>query len=317
MGTSTRRVALAALLFAAPLTSPLTSVAAASDAKITILKSRFDDGRWATPMAVTRLIRQNIDLSRYREVKAQLIFNADHAPDHFLVYLLEKGKHSLAYARIDLDHRLNAKNTQVGYQLDADDRAQQPGPTADDVKCPDDTVQFVALCPNDDQLEIDTTNEVAAFAESHKLKTVRLLQSQATRAAYLNYMSCPNLLGNFYDGDSDPSSMVVVDGSVTAEDFSTVLKGKFQLKTVNVWIACNAYNDPFLSAVQKDAKAKKFAAGINSLDVGPADKAGACAMEDAISGKPMTAAFQACYQKDDTPDDIWGFGGDGTDLFWN
>jgi hypothetical protein len=38
-------------------------------------------------------------------------------------------------------------------------------------------------------------------------------------------------------------------------------------------------------------------------------------MKAAMDGQPMTAAFNACYLKYDTKEDIWGYGGNGTDIF--
>jgi hypothetical protein len=265
--------------------------------------------------AVVDAVRRSLDLSPFRQAKVEVIDGIDGKPDHLVVHLLSRTKHHLEFARLDVDAHYNVLRTTRRYGRSIEDREPQ---RLSDVatSCPDPSVQFLAFCPNDDQLELDTTNGVADFAEKKGLKTVRLLQTKATRQAYLDYMSCPNLLGNFYDGDSDPSSIVVYDGTLDAEEFEGALKGKFQLQTTNIWVACEAYNDPMLSSVQKGAKAKKYAAGINDLEVGPSDAAAACAMEAAISGDAMTAAFQKCYKDKDTTDDQWGFGGDGTDTFW-
>jgi hypothetical protein len=64
---------------------------------------------------------------------------------------------------------------------------------------------------------------------------------------------------------------------------------------------------------------QKYAAGKNNLEIGPSDRAGACAMKAALAGKPMTAAFWACYNAEDKPIDNWvdnwGFDGLGSDQF--
>lgn len=176
-------------------------------------------------------------------------------------------------------------------------------------------MQFIAFCPNADQLELDTTNGVADAAQAAGLNTVRLLQTAATHDAYLNYMTCPNVVGNFYDGDANPSVIAVNDGEINASEISSVLAGSFHLQTTNIWVACEAYNDPMLTAVQTTAQSKKYAAGVNDLAVGPSDAAAACAMKAAIAGQPMTNSFNQCYQQDDTSSDQWGFGGPGTDVF--
>jgi hypothetical protein len=128
-------------------------------------------------------------------------------------------------------------------------------------------------------------------------------------------MSCPNLVGNFYDGDADTSEIVTVDGTLAATDFATALAGAFRFKVTNIWLACEAFNDPMLSSVLSGAQAQKYAAGINDLEVGPSDNAGACAMKAAIDGSPMKEAFMSCYNQFDNTDDQWGFDGKGSDSF--
>jgi hypothetical protein len=259
------------------------------------------------PVDYTGLVRQTLDLTHVREARVQLIH--DDSGQHLLVYLLAPTTHAVAFARIDL-----ADNSVTQpYTLQDGDRLQQPGAKTTP-KCPDETVQFIAFCPNDDQLELQVTNEVADHAEAAKLKTVRLLQKAATRAAYLNYMVCPNVLGNFYDGDANPDEITTVDGTLTNTDISSYLN--FGKRVTNIWLACEAFNDPMLSAMTTTAQSKKYAAGKNDLEVGPSDKAAACAMEAAIDGKPMTAAFQQCYQTIDDSSDQWGFDGPGSDDFY-
>ncbi len=253
------------------------------------------------------------DGSEYREVRAQLIDGEPGEPDHALVYLLSKRFHKVDFAAVELDAQHHPRSVQWNYRLEPTDLKGQRTHMAP--ACPDPAVQFIAFAPNDDDLEQQVTKGVAAYAVSHNLKTVSLLKSEATRDAYLNYMSCPGLVGNFYDGDADPTVITTADGVLPAGSFQTELKGQFRLKVTNIWLACEAYNDPMLSAVVTDAKAQKYAAGVNDLEVGPSDRTAACAMEAAIAGQPMTKAFQDCQKTDDTPADNWGFGGQGADNF--
>jgi hypothetical protein len=183
------------------------------------------------------------------------------------------------------------------------------------VFCPDPETEFVAFAPNDNDLEQSITIEVAKAAQAKGLKTVSLLRTQATSANYLNYLSCPKLKGNFYDGDANPTEIVTVDGSLTYDDFRQYLPGAFRYKVTNIWLACEAYNNPLLPTMVNTVHVQKYAAGINDLEIGPSDKTGACAMEEALAGRPMTAAFHNCYDKLDVRSDEWGFGGDGSDQF--
>ena len=47
------------------------------------------------------------------------------------------------------------------------------------------------------------------------------------------------------------------------------------------------------------ARFKKYAAGKNNLQVGPSDRAAACAMKAALDCQPTTASFQSCYAQFD------------------
>jgi hypothetical protein len=256
------------------------------------------------------VVRSELDLTGYGEAKVEDVVSAD-GTERLLVQLRVEGKHALKLARIDVDGSLNVQKVTQNYARSAEEQVDGAGPHT--YACPDPSVQFIAFCPNDDSLELSVTNDVATAAEAAGLKTVRLLKQTATHDAYLNYMACPKLVGNFYDGDSNPDEMVVYNGALTAREIAASVK--FNLQTTNIWLACEAYNDPMLTAVQTTAKSQKYAAGINDLAVGPSDRAAACAMKAAIAGKPMTSAFQACYEQMNESSDHWGFGGAGSDTF--
>ena len=267
-------------------------------------------------------IQQSLDArfpgDHYREVRAQVIFSQSTAskPDHVLVYLFSKNLHRVDFASVKLDAQFNLLETVMPYELKGEDHAQQPRKSTTPV-CPDPSVQFLSVCPNDNSLEINITVDVAKAAEAAGLKTKILLIKDATSQNYLNYMSCPALLGNFYDGDANTGVLATNDGEISAKEFTTKLKGSFRSKVTNIWLACEAYNNPMLKAIRDTDQSQKYAAGINDLKIGPSDNAAACAMKAAIAGKPMTAAFKACYEQLDTPEDKWGFGGNGSDTFGN
>ena len=279
--------------------------------KTKITASQPSDAAIATSIAAL------IDVSQYREVKTQLIRDEQGQPSHYLVYLHSKTLHRVDFAKIPVDAAFKALSVQQNYQLQPIDFNQQPGIEATHAACPDPSIQFIAFAPNDIQLEQDVTLDVANAASAVNLKTIKLLKAQATHDAYLSYMSCPQLRGNFYDGDANPQVITTVDGVISATEINTVLNKKFNYRVTNIWLACEAYNDPMLSAVINGAQARKYGAGINNLAIGPSDNAGACAMKAFIAGQPMTAAFNSCYKQFDTASDHWGFGGSSNDNFWS
>lgn len=261
-------------------------------------------------------IRKNIDVEKYREVKVQPIHLKHGNPSYYILYMHSKTSHRVDVIKMTISDNPEKVTTEKNYKLQNEDFMQQPGPNINSAICPDNSIEFIAFAPNDDQKEQDVTIDVATSAAA-KLKTINLLKEQATRRNYLNYLTCPRLRGNFYDGDANPQLIMTADGSISADDIKTILQKKFQLRVTNIWLACEAYNDPMLTAVVDIAQTRKYAAGINDLSVGPSDDAAACTMKAAIAGQLMKASFDSCYQKYDTPDDHWGFGGNGTDKFWD
>jgi hypothetical protein len=229
-------------------------------------------------------------------------------PKFALARLFARGLHRFETVRVDFNSAYEITKIQRHYVA----RAER---TVTNVSCPDDATEFISFAPNNDDFEQGIARDVANEAQAKGLKTVLLLGEAATRQAYMNYMSCPNLKGNFYDGDSNPEEMITADESITAQDYATTLKGAFRFRVTNIWLACEAFNNPMLDSAMNQAASQKYAAGINDLQVGPSDNAAACAMKAAINGQPMTAAFQACYQQLDNSEDHWGFDGQGSDLF--
>ncbi len=248
----------------------------------------------------------------YREVKARVVYNGV-TPDHVLVSLFVKGFHRMNFASVSLDKAYNLGAAKMNYRLQALDKANSG--KLGKANCPDTSIQFLAVCPNNDSLEQNVTNDVAQAAQAAGLKTKILLLKDATTQNYVDYMSCPNLIGNFYDGDANTDVLATFDGEIENTQFSSDLKGAFRKKVTNIWLACEAYNNPMLGAVRDTDQSQKYAAGINDLQVGPSDNTAGCAMKAAIAGKAMTAAFNDCYKQFDTKKDKWGFGGDGSDYF--
>jgi len=260
-------------------------------------------------------IKKIFRVNDYREIKVQVINNKNHVADHLVVYLFSKLYHKVELARVDINENFTILGVRYNYRLTKEDKLQQPGIKAEKAVCPDATVQFITFAPNDDAFEDGIAESVAVAAESHGLKTVRMKVANATRTNYLNYMACPLLEGNFYDGDANPDLITTNDGTLSSDDINTILSGTFRYKVVNIWLACEAFNDPMKSAMLVGAQSQKYAAGINDLLIGPSDKAAACAMIGSLNGTGLQEAFNACLTQLDDPADQWGFGGTGSDVF--
>lgn len=304
-----KRILLLMLIFAC-------TTVLAQNLPITVLPTRgVKVAGEPTESKIQEHVRSKIDITKYRHVRVQSIRTEAGKPDHYLVYLHSKTLHRVDFAMIKLDERYNMGAVQMNYKLLPIDILQQiPWLLS---PCPDTSIEFIAFAPNDNDLEQNVTKDVASAAEKAGLKTKRLLRADATRQNYLNYMACPKLRGNFYDGDANPQVITTVDGVLTYDDINKHLAKAWNYRVTNIWLACEAYNNPMLSAVRDTAQSKKYGAGINDLAIGPSDNAGACTMKDGIAHKPLTQSFNSCYSQYDTPSDHWGFGGSGTDDFWH
>ena len=107
-------------------------------------------------------------------------------------------------------------------------------------------------------------------------------------------------------------TIVTVDGVITSDDVKLMT---FGYAVTNIWLACEAFNNPMHDAVIVTAQTQKYAAGVNDLEIGPSDNTGKCAMIAAINGAAMTKAFNDCYAQFDVSSDHWGFDGKGSDYF--
>lgn len=270
----------------------------------------------ALPEAVIRAeVERHFVLSNYREVRVQSVRAFSGDSEHLLVHLVSRGTHRMRFARVLTDRNYRFLQVTENYELQESDLQAQRARSTEELKCPDDSTEFISFVPNDNPEEQGYAREVTQAARAHGLVVAQLFGAAATRAAYLNYLVCPKLRGNFYDGDADSKSFETYDGLLTYSDFQTLLKNQFNYAVTHIWVACEAFNDPLLSTLIKGSQAKKYAAGKNDLDVGPSDKAAICGMKAALDGLPMTQSFWNCVKQNDDNRDIWGFGGAGSDSF--
>ena len=267
----------------------------------------------ATPLKqrISALIEKNVAVNDYRKVTYKAYYSTAGNLDRLVVNLFIKGQHRFEKIALVMH------GSEVAYVIKPYLAASIQPVKKESFACPDQSVQFIAFAPNDDEFELAITETVALAAEEKGLKTIRLYKQQATRRNYLNYMLCPHVEGNFYDGDAWPQSITTYDDDVTYQDINTYLNQKFNYKMVNIWLACEAYNDPMKSAMLVSAQSQKYAAGVNDLLIGPSDKAAACAMIEALNGSDLSTAFKTCYNKLDVKEDQWGFGGDGSSYMTN
>jgi len=270
---------------------------------------------------IIQSVRANFDVSAYREIRIAVMNNERGLP-YIVVQLLSRTHHRVDIARIDVDSKFDVLTVMKNYKMNPEDYKNQfkinSLPEATDLRlsalaCPNEETTFLTFAPNDQDLEQSVSAEVTESAKQHGLTVVALLIQNATHDNLISYLKCPALKGVFYNGDANPTEITTYDGVLQAAEIIKLFK--FRNKVTHIWLACQAFNDPMLSTMITTTRAQKYAAGKNDLEIGPSDRAAACAMKAALDGKPMTASFWACYNAEDRTTDEWGFDGHGSDLF--
>jgi hypothetical protein len=261
--------------------------------------------------AVIDQVKSHLDISQYQSIKAQVVSNKPGVVDSILIYLRSQNKVTSTSVRID---KLRIFRESVQESIPENYAKEKTLAESTTVFCPDESVQFISFSHRKLPWDQKAVKHIADVAEKSGYNVVRLLKERATRQNYLNYLSCPNLVGDFYDGDANPDQLETYDVPITSQDISTVLNGAFRNHVTHVWIACKAFNDPMLSAMVKDAQSQKFIAGTVDLVAGYADKTGICTMESALQGQPISKALSDCHAKHDLKfHNKWGIAGNGSD----
>lgn len=179
--------------------------------------------------------------------------------------------------------------------------------------CPDKDVQLLSIAPNADMYgQQESALEVASAGTYAQLKTQTLLGLAATRQNILNYLSCPNLLGVFFDGDGNQDLIGTTDGVITSDDFKTLFSGHFHYHTIFAFASANSFQEPLQNTMIHDIQAQKYIASNDAIYGGPADKTAACTMIALIENqnRDIDTSYLGCYQTFGQQDqwEVSGFG---------
>jgi hypothetical protein len=283
---------------------------AAKASTIEVIPNR---GASMSDQAVIKLVQDTVSVNELKtanRIRAQVVSLHKGVVDSLLVYLTFGSEVKSEIIEVDKAAAIRKQLSDFGVTSATEkDLAQTTT-----VFCPDESVQFISVSQSNLSWDQKSAIVVADSAEKTGLKTVRLLKEQATRQNYLNYLSCPGLVVDFYDGDANSNALETYDGTITAADISIILKNAFHRNVVHVWVACRAFNDPMLSAMVNDAEAQKFVAGQVDLIAGYADRTGVCVMQSALSGKSITNSVSLCHEQQDLHwHNRWGVAGNGSD----
>jgi len=267
---------------------------------------------------ITNAIKKSFDLKRYSKISYQIIYNKKHQPDHIIVYLFSRSSRKLSFARMNITPQYDIKNIVLNYTLTEQDDDQQPGIKSDQAVCPNPATQILIFTtskttPIYTGITYRMTLAVANYAKTKGLETVMLAGKDATRTNYLNYLTCPNLIANYYDGYGSNTHIDTIDGVISANDFEKLFNKQFKYRVVNIFTSSYAFEDPMQSTMIDTVQSQKFASGINDLTIGVSDVTGTCIMVNIIDGQSITESVKHCVEDWENYDDQWGAGGKGSD----
>ena len=137
-----------------------------SDTPITLLPTKHGNDL-IEEAAVKNIIHDHFSPDDHRHIKVHAIHDDNQTPAHLIVYQLHKEQHRVAVSSVKLNADLEVQAVTHNYKPTESDNAQHMG-THEAFVCPDETVQFIAFCPNQNDLELQITNEVADTAEAQK-----------------------------------------------------------------------------------------------------------------------------------------------------
>lgn len=233
--------------------------------------------------------------------------------DHYLLYQLSGKEWSANQLRVDLD-----ANGEVKDIVTADDGDREELKTYSDAqgepKCPDETVQFVAISAYPGIGGVDKSIATVSAAAKQKYKTVTILGDKADGKTYKNWLSCPNLKGFYSIGHGSPDAIMVGNGDVIDYTFfaNPQLVNKFKSTTV-IFNTCQVYNFPFGTeimygnvetateyATNPGPNAYEFMGGHTNLMMVTSELSSACFMAQAIMGAKMDYdTLKLCIGKQD------------------
>ncbi|MCF6774944.1 hypothetical protein L3V83_00110 [Thiotrichales bacterium 19X7-9] len=307
---------------------------------ISLMPSHIDSQAKLQPLI--QILKENkIKLEKYRNIEINILPQQNKL--HLMyIFLFLKNRHSVILDTIPLSENFQ----QVGpadFNVNPNNLPRNSKLTSSSYKCQHPNLKVIIFYPKQSMNNIRTkyVNEVyeAAIQNGYfpgpnaKEQTLLFLHgNDATAKAYLDAMTCPKLIGNFYDGDGLQNSIYTTPttsdpaGLLTSKQIETVLKGKLRYKVTNIWVACQSGNNPMQSAMTVSAEAQKYASGLDGLYDGPGDYTGACTI-DTIMNKnnklTIQQVFTKCHQEAKTKHtgpnsgktEPWYFGGQGANMF--
>jgi hypothetical protein len=287
----------------------LSNIALAAD--ISLLESKYGN---INKEKVIALIKNKIPQTDVAAIKAQVVFN-DQIPDHVIVFKLSNKYLAATVDNISIDQDYNFISLQPNYTITTSDAAQRVL-TINDIACPAgaEKTQVIVFAPLEDNKIQQIANSVADTAENtYGLPTKRLLQQNATAQNYLNYMSCPTLIGNFAIATGLPDAIITADGYITATDIDTALLEKFHFSVATIWAVGNVFAGEMGRSLAENAQTQRLTAGLTELSLATAPAAAACTMKAILDGKTKISDTLAGCKKifRDPNADFWGMEDDG------
>ncbi|MBF0297969.1 MAG: hypothetical protein HQK51_04575 [Oligoflexia bacterium] len=164
-------------------------------------------------------------------------------------------------------------------------------------RCPDTTVDVVYATPCDDiPTAVGGVNTACDIATAAGYKCKTLIGSQATLAAYKNWMACPNLKGFGNIGHGNTSSILLANGQTLPHTYFSGLATTALNGLVVYYNSCQVHNNPLDPAIMHSG-ARTFIGGNVNLGIGTSEEVFKCFWDMATDNqRQMGAALTWCEQ---------------------
>lgn len=250
--------------------------------------------------AITKAVRGVFDNpsapSPYYKIEIQVIYRDNGPVDYAIAYLMSNKTYTFEMAKVEFGESYRASVVTRNYHLSEKDHEQDSSYYTRG-SCPDESVQFVAgsQCASEFKTALECITTLTENFKNKGYKTAPpMLNKEATKEAYKNWLSCKNLIAFVNVGHGNAFAIKCADGAFDYKAIESIGK-VFQNKTIYI-NSCLVANHPFQTAFIEGGAAV-FAGGRQEVAVGPSEKVCMCFMQSALEGNEMTADLLSGCEK--------------------
>jgi hypothetical protein len=274
-----------------------------------------------TSTVVTNAVRARLLTNASVAYRAAKVFDVSKTVTYstqasFVVQLLETSTYRYENVLMTFDTNGNVVGITRNYNLGSNASWATGG------QCPDTTVQAVfgtncsgtGTCGpiSSADAAVDEGCKLATEA-GYKCKTMK--GTEATVAAYQNWLSCPNVVAFGNVGHGNTTAIALEDGELNSDWFTAAAQKSKLTNDVVYFNSCQVHNSPLQPAIVGNASARTFLGGIHNLYIGSSEEVFKCFWTQAMRNNArMDETLVACEKSTNYPD-IGGHGVSGNSMW--